>query len=854
MTEDTYRPQMIEPKWQAHWLQHHCFSTKETRKKYYVLEMFPYPSGRIHMGHVRNYTLGDIVARWKRAQGYGVLHPMGWDAFGLPAENAARLHGKHPATWTYDNIDMMRQQLQQMGFSYDWEREIASCHPDYYVHEQKIFLAFLKKGIAYRKKANVNWDPVEKSVLANEQVIDGRGWRSNAPIEQRHLTQWFLRISDYGETLRHALGQLTSWPQKVTLMQEHWIGMSDGSLIRFDIEGGGKDPIDVFTTRPETLFGACFCALSPQHPLSRQLSEHHPALRQFIHRHAQQATHETTDMDKEGIDTGLRVLHPYLRDVTLPLYVANFVLMDYGCGALFGCPAHDPRDYAFAQKYGLPITRVIEHPTLQETPVPWTGDGIMVNSAFLNGLETATARQRMIERLEKDNKGTRQRVYRLRDWGISRQRYWGCPIPVIHCPHCGVVPVPLKDLPVMLPSDIDFSKPGNPLDHHEEWKNTRCPQCSRKAQRETDTLDTFFESSWYFLRFTSPRSPQECESDALKHWMPVDCYIGGIEHAILHLLYARFFMRALRDCGYPIPDDAIEPFHQLLTQGMVCHPTYRDCEGTWLSPDDVIRRGRGHNKGEGNNVDKEGRPVYVGRMEKMSKSKKNVIDPDTIIKQWGADTARLFIVSDTPAERDLEWSDTGIKGTHRYLQRLWTALHGLCPSLKKVESAPLTQQQQDKAFFSLIHRSIHLTTNHLEHHQFNRAVATLHTFANGLLRHKDDKNLPLLKLGVETLLILHNPITPHFCEELWQRLGHTKSLTHVPWPKAHKAFFHEEECTIAIQVNGTLRAQLRLPRGTAQHHAEQQALSLPRLTAYLKDTKPKKIVYVVDKVLNIVTS
>ena len=587
MTQKTYNHRTIEAKWQQHWQQSQAFATSKsasTGKHYYILEMFPYPSGRIHMGHVRNYTFGDIIARAKRAQNYHVLHPMGWDAFGLPAENAARQSQKHPEVWTRANIETMKQQLQEMGFAYDWHREIASCDVDYYKHEQKMFLAFYRHNIAYRKKAYVNWDPVEESVLANEQVIDGRGWRSGAVIERKQLTQWFLNISRYSQDLLDGLPALSGWAPKVARMQHNWIGPSQGATVIFNSDSL-PEPVRVFTTRPDTLFGASFCALSPEHPLATHLAGHNPELQAFIDTY--RATHHAgnDEHDKQGIDTGITVAHPFIEDRTLPLYIANFVLMDYGTGAVFGCPAHDPRDFDFAQKYNLPIRPVIAPP--QGEPLPYTGDGVVCNSDFLDGMDSATAKVRVIAELQKRSGGEEQRRYRLRDWGISRQRYWGCPIPIIHCQACGVVPVPEKDLPVTLPQDVDFSGSGNPLDHHPHWKHVKCPKCNGDAMRETDTLDTFFESSWYFARFTSPHSEQAFEAQAVQDWLPVDCYIGGVEHAILHLLYARFFMRALRDSGYPIPDKAIEPFKRLLTQGMVCHPTYRSADGAWLEPQDV---------------------------------------------------------------------------------------------------------------------------------------------------------------------------------------------------------------------------------------------------------------------------
>ncbi|MBC6443825.1 MAG: leucine--tRNA ligase [Alphaproteobacteria bacterium GM202ARS2] len=842
-----YAPQAIEAKWQKHWHDSQAFATPAhpaTKKPYYILEMFPYPSGRIHMGHVRNYTFGDIVARTKRAQNFDVLHPMGWDAFGLPAENAARQSNKHPEAWTRANIDTMKRQLQAMGFAYDWSREIASCDVDYYKHEQKMFLAFYKHNIAYRKKAYVNWDPVEESVLANEQVIDGRGWRSGAVIERKQLTQWFLNISRYSQNLLDSLEPL-DWPAKVARMQRNWIGASQGANVLFTSDKL-PEPVRVFTTRPDTLFGASFCALSPEHPLATHLAHNNPALRRFIDTY--KATHHarSEEHDKQGIDTGITVAHPFITDLKLPLYVANFVLMDYGTGAVFGCPAHDPRDFEFAQKYQLPIRPVITAPNGES--LPYVGDGVVCNSDFLDGMDSAQAKARVIAELDKRGLGSAQRRYRLRDWGISRQRYWGCPIPIIHCPTCGVVPVPEKDLPVTLPHDVDFSVSGNPLDHHPHWKHVTCPTCGGQATRETDTLDTFFESSWYFARFTAPQSPQAFDEEALRTWMPVDCYIGGIEHAILHLLYARFFMRALQDSGYGIPDGAIEPFKRLLTQGMVCHPTYQDVEGTWLEPQEV------HSDKAGNAVDKDGRAVVVGRMEKMSKSKKNVIDPQAIIEQWGCDTARLFMVSDTPPERDLEWSDSGIKGVHRYLKRLYTTLDDLCVGLKGVRAHDIGKSHGDTATLRAIHQAIRDVTEDLAHHRFNRAVAAVRILSNHLfgLDGGDEDVAPLLKSGLQVLLVLQNPFTPHLCEELWARLGGEADLTRTPWPVCESGFLQQDDAQIAVQVNGKLRGTLTLPKGSGEQAAVDAARALPRIQALLAEQSPKKVIYVPERLLNLV--
>ncbi|MDF2781978.1 MAG: leuS, partial [Geminicoccaceae bacterium] len=643
----------IEAKWQRIWQERDTFAApaQPTRPKCYVLEMFPYPSGRIHMGHVRNYTLGDVVARQRRGQGYDVLHPMGWDAFGMPAENAAMAKRVHPASWTYANIAEMRAQFQSMGLALDWSREFATCDPEYYRHEQAMFLDFLEAGLVYRKESWVNWDPVDQTVLANEQVIEGRGWRSGAPVERRKLAQWFLKITEYSQDLLDALDQLERWPEKVRLMQQKWIGRSEGARVRFPI-AGRADRLEVFTTRPDTLFGASFIAIAPDHPLSVELARDRPAVAEFIAECARLGTSEEVieQAEKRGLDTGLTCEHPLIPDRRLPIYVANFVLMEYGTGAIFGCPAHDQRDLEFARRYDRPVLPVVLPPGADPESFAigdeaYTGDGILINSGFLDGLDVAAAKRRVIEQLEARGLGQGEVTYRLRDWGVSRQRYWGCPIPVIHCQACGIVPVPREELPVTLPEDVEIDRPGNPLARHPSWRHVACPRCGAAAQRETDTFDTFVESSWYFLRFCSPRAEVPFERAAVERWMPVDQYIGGVEHAVLHLLYSRFFTRALKRCGYLAIE---EPFAGLFTQGMVCHKTFRDAGGEWLQPDQVAE----DEQGVWRALD-DGRAVTVGRSEKMSKSRRNTIDPSATIEAYGADTARLFMLSDSPPERDL---------------------------------------------------------------------------------------------------------------------------------------------------------------------------------------------------------
>ena len=839
-----YNFRETESKWQRRWQESGAFATVEggDKPKYYVLEMFPYPSGNIHMGHVRNYTLGDVVARVKRAQGYNVLHPMGWDAFGLPAENAAIERGSHPLDWTLANIATMREQLKLIGLSYDWSRELATCLSDYYKHEQMFFLKFLEKGLAYRKEALVNWDPVDHTVLANEQVIDGRGWRSGAPVERRTLSQWFLRISDMAEELLAGLAALDAWPEKVRIMQEKWIGKSYGALLELTISGalpkGAGEALSIYTTRPDTLFGMSFCAISANHPLAHALSADNPTLTDFIAECNRLGTSEEAieKAEKKGFDTGLKILHPFDgREV--PLYVANFVLMDYGTGAIFGCPAHDQRDHEFARKYGLPITQVIDSPDVIDIrDGAYTGGGILIHSDFLNGLPVEEAKKKAIEALEKIGCGTAKINYRLRDWGISRQRYWGCPIPVIHCKSCGVVPVPEKDLPVELPRDVSFDKPGNPLAHHPTWKHVPCPACGKPAQRETDTFDTFFESSWYFARYATLPSPEPLEPKAVSTWLPVDCYIGGIEHAVLHLLYSRFFCRALKDCGFAMPE---EPFKRLETQGMICHETYKSADGKWLTPEEVaVLMAKNHMAKK-----LEDAGITVGRVEKMSKSKKNTVDPRQIIESYGADAARLFMLSDSPPERDLEWTDAGIDGAWRYINRLW----------KLTQQSKTKQRGKDSAISPLraaIHKTIAAVTDDIERFHFNKAIARVRELTNALEEAGDDS--PDMREGVEIALQLLNPFMPHVTEELWQLLGHSPALCETPWPKADAALLVDKEVTVAIQINGKLKGTVQLPKDADQAAAEQKVLELKEIKDILGGKTITKKIYVPGRIFNVV--
>ena len=857
-----YNFKQAEAKWQSVWEDRGCFAVSEDadKPKYYVLEMFPYPSGRIHMGHVRNYTLGDVVARYKRARGFNVLHPMGWDAFGLPAENAARENKVHPAPWTEQNIATMRKQLKAMGLSYDWSREIATCDPGYYRHEQKMFLDFLEQGLVYRKESWVNWDPVENTVLANEQVIDGKGWRSGANVENRFLSQWFMNITAFSEELLQDLETLDRWPGRVRLMQEKWIGRSDGAYMFFDFDGrnggqGGR--LEVFTTRPDTIFGASFCAIAANHPLSQDLSEDDANLRAFITECGSAGTSEAAieTAEKVGYDTGIQVRHPFDDKRTLPLYVANFVLMEYGTGAIFGCPAHDQRDLEFARKYGLDVIPVVAP---QETDAEsfvigdeaFTDDGVLINSAFLDGLGVEEAKSAIIERLDAADAGRPGVNYRLRDWGISRQRYWGCPIPVIHCVDCGIVPVPEGDLPVVLPEDADLDASGNPLDNHPTWKDAGCPACGKPARRETDTFDTFFESSWYFARFCSPHADTAFTRKAADYWLPVDQYIGGIEHAVLHLLYSRFFTRALKQCGYL---GIKEPFEGLLTQGMVCHETYRDENGKWLYPDEVEITGDKSARAL------EGAAVTVGRSEKMSKSRKNVVDPESIIETYGADTARLFMLSDSPPDRDLDWTEAGIEGAWRYVNRLWRMVNQApAPPGTFLAAIGVTRPdalgEHSQAVLKIIHRTIVAVSDDLDKFHFNRAVARIRELTNELedLSPEEEGADWVMRQGLETAVYLIGPMMPHLAEELWHSLGHQTLLADTPWPEAQADQLVEKNVTVAVQVNGKLRGTLDLPKDSDDQTAETGALALENVSAAIAGKPIRKVIIVPNRIINVV--
>jgi leucyl-tRNA synthetase len=838
----------VEQNWQKHWLENQCFATNhqdQTKPKAYILEMFPYPSGRLHMGHVRNYTIGDAIARFWRTQGYQVLHPMGWDAFGLPAENAAAQHKTSPARWTFENIDAMRAQFQALGFAFDWQREFATCTPEYYGQEQKIFLDFYQKGLVHRKESWVNWDPVDGSVLANEQVINGRGWRSGALVEKRKLNQWFLKITEYADELLEDLQTLNGWPEKVVRMQENWIGRSEGAILSFIIEGYPTE-LEVFTTRPETLFGASFCAISPVHPIADELAKTNTDLAKFIEKCQQTPTTEEalSTAEKEGFDTGLKIHHPFIPGKKLPLFVANFVLMEYGTGAIFACPAHDERDFDFAKKYDLPIVPVITIDGKESAPLEqaYTGPGKLIHSDFLNGLDVPTARTEVIKKLVEKNMGERKTTYRLRDWCVSRQRYWGCPIPIIHCSTCGDVPVPESQLPVILPEeDVAFTQGGNPLDNHPHWKHVSCPQCGQNAVRETDTLDTFFESSWYFFRFCNPAYPKPVDSAVANHWLPVDWYIGGIEHAVLHLLYARFFTKALRDCGYA---SIKEPFKNLLTQGMVCHLTFKDNNGQWIYPHEVTRVGDNQYV-----TIQDQKPVTPGRSEKMSKSKKNLVDPSTIIETYGADAARLFIMSDTPPERDFEWSEEGIEGAWRYLNRLWRL--GECVNLHKnrVGDLAVTEKLRRQT-----HQTIIKMQDSYQRNGFNKVIAFARELTRSLEEGIENPSIhgSALTEGFDVLLQGLGPLVPHICAELWQRRGHSSLLIDTDWPNADLDLAKQIEVNIAVQVNGKMRGTFSVPANTEDTIVIETALALPAVQKDLNGRSIRRSIVIPNRIVNLV--
>jgi leucyl-tRNA synthetase len=861
-TIERYNPKAAETHWQKVWNERECFKATDdtSRPKYYVLEMFPYPSGRIHMGHVRNYTMGDVIARFKRACGYNVLHPMGWDAFGMPAENAAIDRKVHPAAWTYENIATMRSQLQMMGLSLDWSRELATCDPDYYRHEQAMFLDFLEAGLVERKVSSVNWDPVDHTVLANEQVIDGRGWRSGALVEKRELAQWFLKISDYSQELLEALDTLENWPDKVRTMQRNWIGRSEGMRFTFDLEDADGNPLDegltVYTTRHDTIFGATFCALSADHPMTRKCAESSSEIAEFRAECAALGTSEEAieRAEKKGIELGIYARHPYRQDVRLPLYAANFVLMGYGEGAIFGCPGHDQRDYDFASKYGLDIIPVVAPRGADAAGFSLSGEPYldsddmqteMINSDFLNGMSVPEAKEEIATRMEKAGIGERRVNFRLRDWGVSRQRYWGCPIPVIHCEDCGVVPVPKTDLPVVLPEDVTFDKPGNPLVHHPTWKDVKCPSCGKDARRETDTFDTFVDSSWYFARFCSPHSDVPVDSAIAAYWMPVDQYIGGIEHAILHLLYSRFYMRAMRKTGHI---DMDEPFANLFTQGMVIHETYKTEAGEWVFPADVVM-------GVNPTHAETGQPIIIGPTEKMSKAKKNVVDPEHIIEQYGADTARWFMLSDTPPERDIEWTEAGVEGAWRFTQRIWRIVNEAHSTA--AGSEPGSDDQAAAALRRATHQALKAVGEDIAELRFNRSIARIYELANTLGQAlKTDARSPGLEWSIHEsarlLVQMFAPMMPHLAEECWKLLGEDGIVAEAAWPEFIEELVIEDTVTIAIQVNGKRRDEISLQKGMAKEDIESAVMALDNVQRTLSGLTVRKVIVVPDRIVNIV--
>ncbi|RQW42315.1 leucine--tRNA ligase [Novosphingobium sp. LASN5T] len=839
MTADRFDPSSADIRWQRVWDERESFRADDASNKprSYVLEMFPYPSGRIHIGHVRNYTMGDVLARYKRMKGFEVLHPMGWDAFGMPAENAAMEKGVHPGGWTRDNIANMKAQLKRLGFALDWSREIATCEPEYYGHEQALFLDLYEGGLVYRKESAVNWDPVDQTVLANEQVIDGRGWRSGALVEKRKLNQWFLKITDFAEELLEGLGTLENWPEKVRLMQENWIGKSQGLQFTFTLSSGEK--LDVYTTRPDTIFGASFVAVAADHPVAQAVAAGSTAAQEFIALCKQGGTTaaELETAEKLGFDTGITAKHPFT-GADLPVYIANFVLMDYGTGAIMAVPGHDQRDFDFATKYGLPILRVVAADAA-DAGKPFAGeaeagDGLLVNSGFLDGMAVADAKAAVIARAESEGWGEGKTVWRLRDWGVSRQRYWGTPIPFIHCEVCGVVPVPKKHLPVTLSEDVDFQTPGNPLVRHPTWKHVDCPQCGKPARRETDTLDTFVDSSWYFLRFASQPADRPFDPEQIRQWMPVEQYIGGIEHAILHLLYARFWTRALARIGKL---DVKEPFASLFTQGMVTHETYSRTDATsgqpvWFSPAEVERTG------ESATLKTDGAPVEIGRVIKMSKSKKNVVDPDEIVGQYGADAIRWFMLSDSPPERDLPWSEAGIEGCARFVQRLWRLF-------AQYDASAIGE---DKAIDRKAHQTVQAVAQDIEALGFNKAVARIYELTGAI-----EKAAPSASrsAAIRALLLLVSPMMPHLAEEAFAHFGEGL-VADAAWPAVDPALLVDDEVTVAVQVKGKLRDTLTVAKGTAREELERLALASDKVQRALDGAEVKKVIVVPDRLVNLV--
>ena len=832
-----YNHKVAEKKWQKEWIEKKIFETKKdsSKEKYYVLEMFPYPSGKIHMGHVRNYTLGDVVARYKKLKGFNVMHPMGWDAFGLPAENAAMTEKKSPEEWTYKNIRTMKSQLKSMGFSFDWQKELATCHPEYYKHEQEFFIEMFKNGLAYKKKSEVNWDPVDKTVLANEQVIDGRGWRSGAEVEKKYLSQWFLKTSKYSNELLDELDNLTEWPDKVKTMQKNWIGKSEGAEINFGLvnqEHKGYK-IKIYTTRPDTIFGATFIAISCQHPFVEKLIKTNDKIKKFI----KECELLNSDKDKLGFNTEIKAEHPVTKK-TIPVYIANFVLMDYGLGAIFGCPAHDQRDLDFANKYNLDVIKVVENDedNNQITDVATTGDGTLVNSDFLNGLSVESAKKRILEFIESSGLGSKKINYKLRDWGVSRQRYWGCPIPILYREDGEIVPVNKKDLPVLLPKHNAMGGNLTSLKDAEDWKLTICPETGMKALRETDTFDTFFESSWYFLRFCNPKLNRSLDIDEIKYWLPVDQYIGGVEHAILHLLYSRFFTKVLRDLNYI---NLKEPFKGLFTQGMVTHRTFKNTSDEWVEPGDVIRK-------NDQLFDKNNNQVLSGNIEKMSKSKKNIIDPSEIINLYGADTARWFVLSDSPPDRDLEWTETGVVASYKFINKIWDLFEKsttYIADLKKIDKNSL------KKFDKIINE----ISNNIERFHFNKSVAKIYEYVNLLSSLMSKKSIVKDELSkiIENLTIVIHPFIPHLSEEVWHGMGKEDLCVLAKWPETEQ-FFEESVIRMPIQINGKTRSLINVASNEDKDMIMKKVMLDPKIIKNIENKKILKTIFIQNKIVNLV--
>ena len=837
-----FNPLEADARWQATWDEQQSFRADDasTKPRSYVLEMFPYPSGRIHIGHVRNYSMGDVLARFRRMTGHEVLHPMGWDAFGMPAENAAMEKKVHPGSWTRDNIANMRAQLKKLGFAIDWSRELATCEPDYYGQEQALFLDMLEAGLVYRKESAVNWDPVDMTVLANEQVIDGRGWRSGALVEKRKLSQWFLKITQFADDLLEGLKTLDQWPDKVRTMQENWIGKSVGLQFRFRPVAPFDTDIEVYSTRPDTIFGASFVAIAADHPVAQAVAANNPDAVAFIEKCKEGGTTaaELETAEKLGFDTGLTVAHPFDPEWHLPVFIANFVLMDYGTGAVMGVPAHDQRDLDFARKYMLPVERVVALEGEADKPIhneAYTGPGNLVNSRFLNGMAVEEAKAAVIARAESEGWGAGKTVFRLRDWGVSRQRYWGTPIPVIHCQGCGVVPVPKDQLPVVLPEDVSFDIPGNPPDRHATWKHVDCPSCGKPAVRETDTLDTFADSSWYFIRFASQPKDKPFDRATVEQWLPVGQYIGGVEHAILHLLYARFWTRALQHMGQL---GFAEPFTGLFTQGMVTHETYSREQGEGLPPV-YFAPGEIDRTSDGATLIADNAPVEVGRVIKMSKSKKNVVDPDDIIGQYGADAVRWFMLSDSPPERDLPWTEAGIEGSWRFVNRVWR-LFG---------EADASAEGQDKALDRKLHQTVDGVARDIEGLGFNKAVAKIYELVNAIEKAKPSASRTA---AIRGLALLVAPMTPHLAEEGWAEMGGEGLIANAAWPVVDPALLVDDEVTIACQVMGKLRDTITVPKGTPKDELEKLALAAPNVIRTLDGATPKKVIVVPDRLVNLV--